>query len=606
MRLRRLIQLICKGFAALRRFGLRGTWARVRVKLHHMGDLSRLARQALFSEEELRAQRAHRFAAPVTFSLVVPLYNTPARFLREMLESVQAQTYGNWELCLADGSDTRYTEAERICREAAERDARIRYVRLEKNRGISGNTNAALEMAAGEYIGLLDHDDLLHPAALFELMRAIERTGADFLYTDEAVFQSPRVKALLSLHFKPTFSPDLLRGNNYICHFTAFKRSLLEEVGLFDPACDGSQDHDMVLRLTEKAARVAHIPEVLYYWRSHKSSAAGNDKAKPYAVQAGVRSVEKQLQRLGLDGTVEPLAPGQTLYRVRYAIEGTPKVSILIPTCEHLDDLRACLDSIFRKTTWPNYEIVLVEGNSRSPEVFAFYGRLQREHDNVRVVTRGGAFNYSAANNFGARFCTGEYLLLLNNDTQIISPDWIQEMLMFAQRPDVGAVGALLCYPDDTIQHAGVIVGIGAVAGHSHKGFGREGYGYMNRLAVAQNFSAVTAACLLIPRRVWDEVGGLDEGYAIAFNDVDLCLRIRAAGRLIVWTPYAALYHFESKSRGYEDTPEKRARYAGEVRRFQTRWKDFLAAGDPYYNPNLTLEGEDFSFKPSLGQYEAR
>ena len=604
--LRKAITLVSTGILSLQNYGFRFTLKKTVKKIRSLNDYKMLAKQPLFTEDELAQQREYVCQNKIKFSIVVPLYNTPERFLREMIESVLAQTYAEWELCMADGSDAEHAAVEQICREYAEKDSRVRYRKLERNRGISGNTNACLEMATGDYIGLFDHDDLLHPAALFEVMRTIEKTGADFIYTDEAVFRSPNVKRIIAMHFKPAFSPDNLRGNNYICHFTVFKRTLLDEVGMFDPSCDGSQDHDMVLRLTEKARCVAHIPEILYYWRSHGNSVADSLEAKPYVIQTGIRAVEKQLERLGLEGEVIPIQAEQTFYHIRYAIKGAPKISILVANYEHVEDLRTCLNSIFSKTTWRNYEIVIVENNSTSRDIIDFYEQVQREHDNVRVVTWKGKFNYSAINNYGAQYCTGEYLLLLNNDTQVITPVWIQEMLMFAQRKDVGAVGAMLYYPDNTIQHAGVVIGLGGVAGHSHKGFDRGSNGHMNRLTFVQNYSAVTAACMMISKNVWENVHGLDEKFEVAFNDVDLCLRIREAGYLIVWTPFAELYHDESKSRGYEDTPEKCKRFEGEAHRFQTRWAKELAAGDPYYNPNLTMDREDFSVKPIVQQYEAR
>ena len=597
--------LIRKGLYSLRTNGLRVTWYKTVNKLNYSRAYKRLAKQALFTKEELAGQQEHVFPRRIKFSVVVPLYNTPERFLRAMIESVQAQTYAGWELCMADGSDAQHGEVTRICWEYARRDKRIRYRRLEKNLGISGNTNACLEMATGDYIGLFDHDDLLHPAALYEVMRTIENTGADFVYTDESTFHDTPEDAYLP-HFKPDFAPDNLRANNYICHFTVFKRSLLDQVGPFDPDCDGSQDHDMVLRLTEKARRVAHIPEILYYWRAHAGSVAESTGVKPYVIEAGIRAVEKQLERLGLEGKVEPVRPGMSFYRIRYAVAGTPKVSILIPNYEHINDLRTCLNSIFYKTTWPDYEIVIVENNSTSRKLFAYYENIQREHANVRVVTWEGKFNYSTVNNYGARFCTGDYLLLLNNDIEVITPEWIEEMLMFAQRADVGAVGAKLYYPDRTIQHAGVCLGLGGVAGHYFHHMSQENVGYMGRLLYPQNMAAVTAACMLLRREIWDKVGGLDEDWAVAFNDVDLCMRIRKAGYLIVWTPYAELIHYESKSRGQDDTPQKRKRFEDEVLRFQSRWAKELEAGDPYYNPNFTLNRSDFVVKPDVRQYDAR
>ena len=597
--------LLQKGFYSLRSNGVRATWQKAMNKISFKERYLPPAKQALFTEKELTKQRAHKFPRKIKFSIVVPLYNTPEKFLREMIESVLKQTYAKWELCMADGSDAEHSEVERICREYAEKDSRIRYRKLEKNLGISGNTNACLEMATGDYIGLFDHDDLLHPAALYEVMRAICKKDADFIYTDESTFHDTPEDAYLP-HFKPDFAPDNLRAINYICHFTVFKRSLLDVVGLFDPACDGSQDYDMVLRLTEKAERVAHIPEILYYWRAHAGSVAESTGVKTYVFQAGVRAVEKQLERLGLEGTVETVRPGMAIYRTRYKIHGTPKVSILIPNYEHLDDLKNCVDSIFNITTWSNYEIVIVENNSTSNEIFSYYERIQRVHENVRVITWWGPFNYSAINNYGAQYCTGDYLLLLNNDTEVITPDWIQEMLMFAQRKDVGAVGAKLYYPDDTVQHGGVIWGMYGLADHMHKNFTRTDPGYMGRLLYAQNLTAVTAACMLLRRDVWDQLHGLDTAWAVAFNDVDLCMRIRKAGYLIVWTPFAELYHYESKSRGVDDTPEKLARSHSEVLLCQKRWKKELEAGDPYFNPNFSLNRTDFFVKPTVKRYDAR
>ena len=597
--------LVRKGLYSLRTAGLRVTWWKVLDVLRYLSSRARPTKQSLFSKEELSRQREHVFPQRITFSIVVPLYNTPERFLRAMIESVRAQTYADWELCMADGSDDEHGEVGRICREYAEKDSRIRYRKLEKNYGISGNTNACLEMARGDYIGLFDHDDLLHLAALYEVMRTIERTGADFIYTDESSFHDLPEDAYLP-HFKPDYAPDTLLGNNYICHFTVFRKSLLEEVGLFDPACDGAQDHDMVLRLTEKASRVAHIPEVLYYWRAHEGSVAQDMGVKPYVVEAGIRAVEKALRRRGLSGTVEPVRPGLTIYRIRYAVQGTPKVSILIPNYEHKKDLQSCLDSIFARTTWSNYEIVIVENNSTSQEIFSYYEQLQREHQNLRVVTWQGEFNYSAINNYGARFCTGEYLLLLNNDTTVISPDWIQELLMFAQREDVGAVGAKLYYRGGSIQHAGVGLGLGGVAGHYFHHVDGASYGYMGRLIYAQNMTAVTAACMLLRRDVWDKVGGLNEEWAVAFNDVDLCMRIRQRGYLVVWTPFAELYHDESKSRGADTTPQKQRRFASEAADFQRQWKQELKTGDPYYNPNFSTNCSDFRFQPDVRPYDAR
>ena len=425
------------------------------------------------------------------------------------------------------------------------------------------------------------------------MMRAICEQGADFIYTDENTFHKKPSDAFCP-HFKPDYAPDTLRANNYICHFTAFKRSLIDVVGKFRPECDGSQDFDMVLRLTEQAEKIVHIPKILYYWRAHAGSVADSVGAKPYVIEAAHRAIEDHLERVGLKGEVlDTVVP--SMYRIRYEIEGEPLVSILLPSHEYKDVLETCLDSIYSKTTWKKFEILVIENNSTSPELFDYYKEIEARWDNLKVITWDSYFNYSAINNFGARYAKGDYLLLLNNDTEVITPDWIQEMLMFAQRKDVGAVGAKLYYPDDTIQHAGIGLGLLTLAGHYHRGFDRNHPGYMGRLIYAQDLTAVTAACVMVRRDVWDSIGGLDETFEVAFNDVDLCMRIRKAGYLVVFTPFAELYHYESKTRGAEDTPEKRRRFQGEIDRFHARWERELAAGDPYYNPNFSLEKEDFS-----------
>ena len=546
------------------------------------------------AEERARQQR-ESFPMDITFSILVPLYNTPEKYLRQMIQSVLDQTYSKWELCLADGSDAEHSAVGEICQTYAGADARVRYCRLKENLGISGNTNACIDMATGNYIALFDHDDMLHPSALYENMKAICAKKADFVFSDESIFHEEPSDAYYS-HFKSDYAPDTLRSYNYICHLTVFKRSLLDEIGGgFRKQFDGSQDYDMVLRLTEKAKHIVHIPRVLYYWRSHSSSVASGVGAKPYTINAGKAALAEHLERVGLKGTVQDSLLPST-YKIQYEIDGTPLVSIVIPNMDHADDLKKCIDSISEKSTWKNWEIIIVENNSKNADTFEYYRTLDN-CPKIRLVTWEGGFNFSAICNRGAQAAKGDYILLLNNDIEVITQDWMEQMLMFAQRSDVGAVGPMLYYPDNTIQHAGLIVGIGGSAGHSHKGLKRGEYGYLMRLTLAQDLSGVTGACCLVPRRVWEQVGGLDEGFAVAFNDVDLCLRIRKAGYLIVWTPYAELYHYESKSRGYEDTPEKKKRFEGERNRLRERWGNVIDAGDPYYNPNLTLDREDFSFR---------
>ena len=531
-------------------------------------------------------------------SIVVPLYNTPLNFLEELLDSVVNQTYRNWELCCVDaGQDTAVGQHVQA---RAKADPRIRYQKLTENEGIAGNTNHGFELATGDYIALLDHDDILHPCALWYTAQAIVEQGADFVYTDEATFEG-KVENVVLYHFKPDFMLDNLRSNNYICHLTTFSKVLMEQAGGGERAeYNGSQDYDLFLRLTEKAQKIAHIPHALYYWRSSPNSTASDISAKTYCIDAGIAALKAHYARCGVavdDVTLIPGTPGY--YKTDYTMAHPGRVSILIPTCDHIRDLETCVESIYARTTYPDFEILLIENNSKEEQTFRSYERMRKEHpDTLKVLTwQGKGFNYSALNNFGTQYATGEYLLLLNNDTEVITPGWLEEMVMYAQQKRVGCVGAKLLYPDDTIQHAGVGFGIGGVAGHLHKYFPATSDGYMGRLNYVQDVYGDTAACLLIRKEIYDEVHGLDESYAVAFNDVDFCVRVREAGYTNVFTPFAQLYHYESKSRGMEDNPEKQKRFQGEVLRFQARWGDLLAKGDPCTNPNFDIQREDFSLK---------
>lgn len=550
------------------------------------------------SKNERKKQETAKFSKDIKFSIVVPLYNTPIKFLKAMIESLKAQTYKNWELCLADGSDNKHKDVEKCVKEFLEKDKRIIYKKLEKNEGISKNTNKALDMASGEYICLLDHDDVLHPSALYENMKAICEHDADFIYSDEASFVGNKISNIINFNFKPDFSIDYLRSLNYICHFIVFSRELLEKTGKFNSEYDGSQDHDMVLRLTENAKKIYHIRKIMYFWRCHKDSVASGIEAKTYAIKSGQKAVHDSVLRSGYDCEVTSTKLCPTAYKIKYEIKIHLLVSIIIPNFDHKEDLQRCVESIIEKTTYDNYEIVIIENNSTEQETFDYYDYLTENYNNIKVVEfETNEFNYSEINNFGVKNSNGEYFILLNNDTEVITPDWIQEMLMYAQRDDVGAVGAMLYYPDDTIQHAGVVLGIGGVAGHIHKNFKRNSPGYVTRAAVAQDLSAVTAACMMLSRKVFDKVSGFDEKFKVAFNDIDLCMKIRKLKYLIVFTPFAELYHYESKSRGYEDTPEKQKRFKSEIKRFKEKWQKELEKGDPYYNPNLTLYYEDFRLK---------
>lgn len=582
---------------------LKGVVAKIKYKQIEHKAMEQFGTKSFPDEERARKEREQVFERMVKISILVPLWNTPENFLREMIESVTAQTYQNWELCLADGSDGDHTYVETIVREYQEKDGRgrILYKKLEKNEGIAGNTNRCLAMATGEYIGLFDHDDILHPSALYEYVKVINEKNADYIYCDETTFKSGDINKMLTMHFKPDYAIDNLRANNYICHFSVFARQLLDGTELFRTKFDGSQDHDMILRLTDRAKNVVHVPKLLYYWRSHPGSVASDINAKPYAIQSAKDAVADHLKRHGYEHfQITSTRAFETIFKIRYQIIGDPKISIVIANKDHLEDLKRCITSIREKSTYENYEIIVVENGSETKEIFDYYEKL-KDDPQIKVVTytEKGSFNYSKVNNFGVKETSGDYILLLNNDTQVITVNWMEELLMYAQREDVGAVGAKLYYGNKTIQHAGVVLQLGAhrTAGHSHYGQHRDNLGYMGRLCYAQDVSAVTGACLLVKKKLFEEVGGLDESFAISLNDVDFCLKLREKGLLNVFTPFAELYHFESVSRGLDDQGEKAARYNDESERFREKWKEVLEKGDPYYNPNFSLDRSDFALK---------
>ncbi|MCI5858469.1 MAG: glycosyltransferase family 2 protein [Blautia sp.] len=535
---------------------------------------------------ELHRQSKRTFDYEPLISIVIPLYNTPQEYLRKLLQSITAQSYGKFELCLADGSTKKGPAA--FVKKFYGNDPRIRLKHLKLNAGISENTNEAIRMATGEFLMFADHDDFLEPDALYEMVRALnENRELDLIYTDEDLCDE-KGECFFAPRMKPDFNPDFLRSINYICHLVLVRKSLAEEVGLLRKQCDGAQDYDFLLRCIEKTDRVYHIPKVLYHWRVSETSTAGNQDSKTYAIDAGKLALTEHYARLGYEAEVEYTGIF-IMYRMRLKLKSQPLVTILIPNKDQVETLANCLSSIYEKTDYPYFEILVVENNSEKEETFAYYEKMKQEHENFHVVTYQGGFNYSAINNFGVRHAKGEYLLFLNNDTEVISPFWIREMLGFCQREDTAAVGAKLFYPDGLVQHCGVVVGIANYAGHVQNFKTRRDNGYFGRLRAVQDISAVTAACMLVKRSVFEEIGGFDESFEVAFNDVDLCLRIRETGKLIVQDPNVELYHYESKSRGYENTPEKLARFKGEVIRFRKRWKAFLEKGDPYYSPNLTL-----------------
>ena len=545
--------------------------------------------------EELEWQRRHHFPFMPLISVVVPAYHTPEVFLREMIESLEHQSYENWELCIANASPEN-EKMGKILREYMKKDSRIRVKELAENLGIAENTNAAFALASGEFVGLLDHDDLLAPDALYEIAALLNSDETfDVVYTDE-----DKVTTELSEHFqphlKPDFNLDLLRSNNYICHFFVVRRTLVEQCGGFRRAYDGAQDYDFIFRCVEGARRVGHVPRILYHWRTHKASTADNPASKMYAFEAGKRAIEGNLERCGVKGAVVTHTSDYGFYNVTYPVKDNPLISIIIPNKDQRDTLKQCLDSVERRSTYQNYEILVVENNSEEAETFAYYEELKQKK-NVRVLTWGGEFNYSAINNFAVREAKGEYLVFLNNDIQVITPGWLEELLANCQRPEVGIVGAKLYYPDDTIQHAGVIIGMGGVAGHAFRGMKRSRTGYLHKASLQMDYSAVTAACMMVERSVFEAIGGFEEALVVAFNDVDLCLRVCQKGYLVVYNPHVELYHYESKSRGADDSKEKVNRFKQETEFMKTRWRDLLKKGDPYYNKNLTLSKWNYSLR---------
>lgn len=598
--LRMVMHFFIRTYHRIRGCGnLKGVVVKIRNKMQEKKAMKQHGLASFPDEARRKAQSSEKFSKDITFSILVPLYNTPEKFLRQMIDSVLAQTYQKWELCLADGSDETHAYVGKICQEYKEKDNRIVYRKLEKNEGISGNTNACFRMATGSYIGLFDHDDLLHPSVLYEYMKVICEQDADYIYCDEVTFKGKSIDNMITLHFKPDFAIDNLRANNYICHFSVFARTLLEGTELFRSRFDGSQDHDMILRLTGAAKKVVHIPKILYYWRSHKGSVASDISAKTYAIEAARGAVADHLLTNGYQNfEITSTRAFETIFRIKYELAKQPMVSVIIANKNHKSDLSRCVNSILDKSTYENYEIIIVENNSDEDDIKNYYEDIVR-HPKISVVSYADGFNYSAINNLGALHAKGDYLLLLNNDTEVITPDWMEELLMYATREDVGVVGAKLYYEDYTVQHAGIVIGLGRhrTAGHTHYKVPKENVGYMGRLCYAQDVTAVTGACMMVSKKLYDELGGLDEEFAVALNDVDFCMRVREKGYLNVFTPFAELFHYESKSRGSDLDTERAQRYQRECDRFKEKWQKQLAAGDPYYNVNFSLDYSDFRIK---------
>lgn len=599
-------------------------------------DYNEWYKKVRITDEELAKQResAADFAMQPTFSIVIPVYATPEKFLRRMLDSIREQTYPKFEVCLVDATPyakIRHDPAQgrtpqEVLAEYAAADSRFRYETLAENLGIAENTNAAIRMTTGDFIVLADHDDELEPQALYECVRAINaHPDVQVLYSDEDKVDFEDIY-YFEPHFKTDFNPDLLRSVNYICHLFVARRSLLDAIAeiaadgrkIYErSAYDGAQDYDLILRATEKAqamessfnaldqallrqgrftsSNIIHIPMVLYHWRAHQASTAQHPEAKLYAFEAGARAVYDHCKRIGLP--IKKVEQGITygFYHPIYENQ-QPLISVVIPNKDHTADLDKAITSL-AAGNYKNLEFIIVENNSDQAETWAYYETLPKRFPNVKVVKWDGPFNYSAINNYGVQFTHGQYLLFLNNDIEEIDPDSIDEMIGYVQREDVGICGARLLYPDEDIQHAGVIMGMGGIAGAAFVRTHDSDLSYMHRAKCIQDYSCVTAACLLTKRSLFDEVGGFTEKLAVAFNDVDYCMKVRALGKLVVYNPYAKFYHYESKSRGMEDTPEKLARFHSEILTFGTTWKDILRDGDPYYSPALTFRKANFALK---------
>ncbi len=596
-----------KAFRYLRHYGPKDFLIRVRERLSPEEvpygpwyEAHRTKESVLEQEREIFFTEYEKSPDGPLFSVVVPAWRTPQPYLEELLAAVTGQVFGDFELVIANASPED-EKMDRILQEAAAKDDRIRVLSLHENGGISANTNAAIAAARGTFLCFMDHDDRIAPDALFEAWQVIRSKDVDLIYTDEDKIRDDGNggEEHFQPHFKPGFNLDLLRSNNYICHLLIARRSLVEETLGLSEEFDGAQDYEFILRLVDRIdeERICHIPKVLYHWRTHEQSTADNPDSKQYAYESGKRALEEHLKRRGLKGEVSQ-TKDHGFYRIRYALEEKPPVSILIPNREERKMLEKCIQAIRSNTHYDNYEIIVVENNSSSKEILDYYRILRDE--GVRVVrwkSRGGlSFNFSAINNYAEKAAKGEYLVFLNNDVEV-GEGWLEEMLSVCERPDTGAVGAKLFYPDGRIQSAGIVVGIGGTAGSLFTGMNGAFSGYLHKASLMQDLSCVTAAMMMVKRSVFQEVGGFDEELAVAFNDVDLCLKIRRENLLVVYDPFAQAVHYESVSRGDEYTKNNALRYRKEAGRIREKWPEYFDKGDPYYNPNFSLERWDYVLK---------
>lgn len=590
-------KMIKRFFEYLKENGIKETVYKILFGMQEEFDYDAWFRRNRILDEELERQKKIVFPYAPKISILVPTFNTPKDLLIEMIESVRNQSYANWQLCIADGSDQ--DETKNIIKEYVSKDNRIVVSWLDKNYGISGNTNKALELADGEYTALFDHDDVLELNALYEVVSSLQEVHHDIVYTDEDKLNGKTLQ-YEDPNFKSDYNEDLLLSHNYITHFFVVKTNILREVGGFNSEYDGAQDYDVILKCVEKTNDIHHIAKILYHWRMHEGSTALNPESKMYCYIAGEKAIQHHLDRIGVKTKVEMRKkPYWGLYHVEYLLDEDPLVSIVIPNYEHEDVLKTCIDSLYNVNTYKNFEIIIVENNSKKKSTFDYYEQVQAEHENVKVVTwEGTEFNFSAINNFGAKYAKGQYLLFLNNDTKVIAPEAIREMVGTCSRNNVGIVGAKLLYQDNTIQHAGVVIGFMGYARHIMNDIeGLKDPGYMMHAQLNCDYSAVTAACMMTKKSLFEELDGFDESFKVACNDIDYCLRVRKKNYLVVFNSFAKFYHFESKSRGYENNLEKVNRFNREVEIWQDRWRDILENGDPYYNVNFKIENEPFELK---------
>ncbi|MDO4743327.1 MAG: glycosyltransferase [bacterium] len=582
----RVVELLYKTFTLLKSNGFKDTISKILGWFETKQIINSISRD--ISLQQRNFEESYNFKNDIKISIVVPLYNTPKDFLAEMICSVQNQTYKNWELCLADGSSDDFGFVGDICRKFADKDNRIIYRKLHKNEGISANTNQSIKMSSGEYIALFDHDDILHPSALFECMKAIDQQSAEYVYTDEAVFMGNSLKNIFACHYKPDFAKDNLLTNNYICHFSVFKKSLIEKVGYFRDEYNGSQDHDMILRLTDAAKTIVHVPKILYFWRSHPDSVAMDISHKTYAINAGINAVHDFLDSKLIIASVVSSQLFPTIYYIEYELKNHTTVSIVITNQNNYCNLKRCINSILELSTYSNFEIIIIDTGSCESDILKYYNHLC-QHKNINIIYSDNQLNYSTVNEYVNKHCNNDYLLFLNSDTQIITPDWIEQLLMFTQRDDVGATGAKI-YSGNNVWHAGIILGLGPdrIAGYSCLGINRDDPGYSGRASYAQNVSAVSCACLMVKRSDFIDVGGFDQEFSEKLNEVDFCLKLRQKGLLNIFNAFCELNIFNCENdRVKKDTLEKCS--PDEKESFQNKWENLLK-NDPFYNPNFSLD----------------